>query len=323
MPVRPIVRVQLMAAILSKRPMKLFKDFDFSVIEAPGYTEDSVREDIVNPILERLGYRAAGDNRIIKTKALSHPFVYIGTEQQKVSLIPDYLLQVNETNVFTLEATAPRADIRRGPAVEQAFSYAIHPEIRTLFYGLCNGREICVYKWTKIEPVLAIPIADLDQRWDELYRLLNPSALRKSHLHDFLPDFGLSFLKMGADTNTEFDFAGTWVNLVARVDAHTFTLTSVIGGEDDAYLGSFNFPHDLYEQFLSCVPAAIREKVSTAVSEEPYFIVFTKADNFELIIHARFSAGIQTNEDEQYFPLTVLRFEPVLGGEHIIDGIAQ
>jgi hypothetical protein len=150
---------------------------------------------------------------------------------------------------------------------EQAFAYAIHPEIRTFFYGLCNGRELCVYKWTRVEPVLAIPVTDLDARWEELVGLLGPQALTKSHLSDFLPDFGLSYLKLGGDRNAVFDFAGTEVNLVARVDENTFTLTSVIGGEDDAYLGSFNFPRSLYEEFLSCVPAGAHDKVRTALSE--------------------------------------------------------
>ncbi len=303
--------------------MKLFKDLDIRALENSDYSEDSVRENIVIPILERLGYGAVGENKIVKGKALAYPFVYIGSRQHKVNGVAAYVLQVGETNVFTLDAKAFNADIRKGTYVEQAFSYAIHPEIRTFFYGLCTGKEICIYKWTKTEPVLAIPLTDLDKRWDELYRLLSPAALTKSHQADFLPDFGLSFLKIGADKNTEFDFAGTWVNLVAKVDENTFTLTSVIGGEDDAYLGSFNFPKNLYEQFLSCVPAGVKNKVSTALSEEPYFIVFTKEDNFELIIHARFSEGIRTNEDEQYFPLTVTSFEPVLGGAHFIDGKVQ
>ena len=298
--------------------MNLFKDFDFRALETPNYTEDSVRENIVNPILQKLGYGASGLHQIIPAKAVANPFVYLGSTQHRVTILPDYLLQVGGTNAFTLGVTAPSVNIHRGEVVEQAFAYAIHPEIRTFFYGLCNGRELCVYKWTRVEPVLAIPVADLHSRWEELARLLGPQALAKSHLvEDFLPDFGLSYLKLGADRNAEFDFAGTEVNLVARVDENTFTLTSIIGGEDDAYLGSFNFPRDRYEEFLLCVPPIAQDKVRTAISEEPYFIVFTKEDNFELIIRARLGGGIHTNEDEQYFPLTVTGFEPVLGGEQM------
>lgn len=294
--------------------MKLFRDFDFGALEDPQYREDSVREQIVMPVLEKLGYQPDGENRMIRSKALSHPFVYVGTNQQKVSIIPDFLLQGKEKNLFTLTATAPDADIRKGAVVAQAFSYAIHPEIRTFFYGLCNGREICIYKWTKTEPVLTIPVTQLEQRWDELSRLVSPQALTKSHFSDFLPDFGLSYLKMGMDKTADFQFAGTWVNLVARVDERTYTLTSEIGGEEEAYMGSFNFSKDLFAQFISCVPATVREKVSSALSEEPFLIVFTREDNFDLIIHARLSERLQSNEDEQYLPLKVVRFEPVLEG---------
>ncbi len=303
--------------------MNLFNDFDFRALDNPDFSEDSVRKNIVLPILQTLGYGPSGPHRLMPAKALSNPYVYLGSTQHQVSLIPDYLLQVDGTNAFTLGATAPSVNIHRGEVPEQAFAYAIHPEIRTFFYGLCNGRELCVYKWTRVEPVLAIPVADLPARWAELERLLGPSAFAKSHLADFLPDFGLSYLKLGADRHAEFDFAGTWVNLVARVDENTFTLTSVIGGEDDAYLGSFNFPRDRYEEFLSCVPPGVLEKVRTAISEEPYFIVFTREDNFELIIHARLGGGIRTNEDEQYYPLAVTGFEPVLGSEQVMGALEK
>jgi hypothetical protein len=303
--------------------MNLFQNFDFHALETPGYPEDAVRENIVNPMLEQLGYRTSGPHQVIPAQAVSNPFVYLGASQHKVSILPDYLLRANGANAFTLGVTAPSVNIHRGEVPEQAFAYAIHPEIRTFYYGLCNGRELCVYKWTRVEPVLAIPITDLDGRWEELVRLVGPQALSKPHLGEFLPDFGLSYLKLGGDRNAEFDFAGTEVNLVARVDENTFTLTSVIGGEDDAYLGSFNFPRSLYEEFLSCVPAGARDKVRTALSEEPYFIVFTKEDNFELIIHAGLGGGIHTNEDEQYFPLTVTGFEPVLGREQMLGSAGR
>jgi hypothetical protein len=303
--------------------MNLFQNFDFRALETPGYPEDAVRENIVKPILQALGYGTSGPHQVTAAKAVSNPFVYLGPSPHKVSILPDYLLQADGVNAFTLGVTAPSVNIHRGEVPEQTFAYAIHPEVRTFYYGLCNGRELCVYKWTRVEPVLALPLTHLDERWEELVRLIGPQALTKSHAGDFLPDFGLSYLKLGGDRNAEFDFAGTEVNLVARVDENTFTLTSVIGGEDDAYLGSFNFPRDRYEEFLSCVPAAAQDKVRTALSEEPYFIVFTKEDNFEIIIHAGLSGGIRTNEDEQYFPLIVTGFEPVLGREQMLGSAGR
>lgn len=303
--------------------MNLFQDFDFRALETPGYPEDSVRENIVNPILRQLGYGTSGPHQVMPAQAVTNPFVYLGASQHKVSILPDYLLRVDNANAFTLGVTAPSVNIHRGEVVEQAFAYAIHPEIRAFYYGLCNGRELCVYKWTRVEPVLAIPVADLGGRWEELVRLVGPQALTKSHAGGFLPDFGLSYLKLGGDRNAQFDFVGAKADMVARVDENTFTLTSVIGGQDDAYLGSFNFPRDRYEEFLSCVPPGAQDKVRTALSEEPHLIIFTKEDTFELIIHAGLSGGIRTNEDEQYYPLTVTGFEPVLGREQMLDNAAR
>src|ERR1019366_9459330 len=102
----------------------LFAHFDFNVLNESHYKEDAVREDIVAPILKKLGYSASGSNRMIRSKPLVHPFVQIGTKPHRVNIIPDYLLEVKGRYVFTLDAKAPNENIRKGRNVEQAFSYA-------------------------------------------------------------------------------------------------------------------------------------------------------------------------------------------------------
>src|SRR5258708_5322375 len=47
-------------------------DFDFSLLDSTDFKEDSVREEIIQPILKALGYSAGGKNRIIRSLALSH-----------------------------------------------------------------------------------------------------------------------------------------------------------------------------------------------------------------------------------------------------------
>jgi hypothetical protein len=39
--------------------------FDFQLLDSRGFKEDSVREEIVLPILNALGYAGSGPNRII------------------------------------------------------------------------------------------------------------------------------------------------------------------------------------------------------------------------------------------------------------------
>jgi len=109
---------------------ELFAGFDFSLLESPDFKEDSVREEIVLPLLHSLGYSAGGLNQIIRSKALEHPFVNIGSGKRKIILIPDYLLAVGSKPAWILDAKAPDEEIGAGKNVEQAYSYAIHPEVR-------------------------------------------------------------------------------------------------------------------------------------------------------------------------------------------------
>ena len=46
------------------------KDFDFKLLDDPDFKEDSVREEIILPLLKYLGYSASGQNRIVRSKSL-------------------------------------------------------------------------------------------------------------------------------------------------------------------------------------------------------------------------------------------------------------
>src|SRR5580658_8463802 len=53
----------------------LFAGLDLSDLDSPDFKEDSVREEIVKPLLAKLGYTASGKYRIQRSKKLQHPFV--------------------------------------------------------------------------------------------------------------------------------------------------------------------------------------------------------------------------------------------------------
>jgi hypothetical protein len=112
-----------MSVTASELPLQ---DFDFSLLESPDFKEDSVREDIIMPILGALGYSSSGDNRIIRSKALLHPFITIGSKRRPIQLVPDYLLSVNGNFTLVLDAKAPNEDIRQGDNVGQVFKLR-HP----------------------------------------------------------------------------------------------------------------------------------------------------------------------------------------------------
>ena len=82
----------------------LFDTFDFSLLASPDFKEDSVREELILPILHALGYTAGGLNRIVRSKSVVHPFVNIGSKKHKITIIPDYLLAAENKPAWILEA---------------------------------------------------------------------------------------------------------------------------------------------------------------------------------------------------------------------------
>jgi len=57
-----------MAAFVAVPPP--LEDFDFALLNSQDFKEDSVREEIIHPLLKALGYAASGPNRIIRSKGL-------------------------------------------------------------------------------------------------------------------------------------------------------------------------------------------------------------------------------------------------------------
>jgi len=98
-----------------------------------------VREELVAPLLRALGYPASPPYQIIRSRKLEHPFVYFGTVKKDITIIPDYVLERDGRPAWILDAKAPRVAIDTGKNVAWAYSYAMHRDVRALFYALCNG----------------------------------------------------------------------------------------------------------------------------------------------------------------------------------------
>ncbi|HEV2380840.1 MAG TPA: DNA methyltransferase [Terriglobia bacterium] len=150
------------------------EQFDFTLLSSPWFKEDSVREEIILPILNALGYEASGPNRIIRSKPLEHPFLTIGSKKKPVTLIPDYLLTVDGNFTFVLDAKAPGEEIKTGHNVEQVYSYGIHPEIRVEQFALCNGTEFILFDVRQKEPILYFHVSEIQHYWEELEKYLAP-----------------------------------------------------------------------------------------------------------------------------------------------------
>ncbi|MBA3632553.1 MAG: hypothetical protein H0W58_07060 [Acidobacteria bacterium] len=104
----------------------LYQSFDFLLLDSPDFKEDSVREELILPMLKELGYSAQGENKIHRSKSVSHPFVQTGSGRHKLTSIPDYLLEVSGKYAWVLDARVPNEDIKAGKNIEQTYFYAIY-----------------------------------------------------------------------------------------------------------------------------------------------------------------------------------------------------
>jgi len=156
---------------------KLFGQLDFKKIAInPDFKEDSVREVIILPIIKELGYT---QENIVRSKTLQHPFLKIGSKKRAVNLVPDYALKVENNFAWVLDAKAPNQKIINDDNVEQVYSYATHPEIRSNYFTLCNGLEFSVYRTSDTDkPVLFFEIENIENHWEDLKLLLSPSSFQ-------------------------------------------------------------------------------------------------------------------------------------------------
>ena len=156
-------------------PHQILQGFNFQELNSPDFKEDSVREVLILPILQALGYN---NSQIVRSKTLHHPFLKIGSKKRAINVIPDYLFKVEESFAWVLDAKAPNEAIKYGDNVEQVYSYAIHPEVRTKFFALCNGRAFSVFRQEEQEPILYFELADIATHWEALSGYLSPDSFQ-------------------------------------------------------------------------------------------------------------------------------------------------
>lgn len=153
----------------------LFSNFDFNRLNSPDFKEDSVREVLILPLLAALGYN---DTQIVRSKTLQHPFLKIGSKKRPINVVPDYLFQIENSYAWVLDAKAPNEQIKSGENVEQVFSYSMHPEVRSKFFALCNGRAFSLFRQDAQEPILYFELQDINDYWDELTAYLAPTSFQ-------------------------------------------------------------------------------------------------------------------------------------------------
>lgn len=78
-----------------------------------------------------------------------------------------------------LDAKAPKEKTVNDENVEQVYSYAYHPEIRSTYFALCNGTHFSLYRTADTDkPILFFPIDEIENYWDDLKSYLSPDSFQ-------------------------------------------------------------------------------------------------------------------------------------------------
>lgn len=145
--------------------------------------ETDVRETIVRPLIERLGYRQGTDANIITEKILRYDKAFLGRKNPKkdppLAGRADYICDVVYFGRWVAEAKAPTVPISQDD-VDQAHTYASHPEIAATFFLVTNGRDFHLYETSKLlQPALRWNYEDEDEVFLRLLNVLSPDAFRR------------------------------------------------------------------------------------------------------------------------------------------------
>jgi hypothetical protein len=290
----------------SERFFNPLNGFNFGLLDDPEFQEDSVREEMLVPILAALGYRAERPHRIIRSRRLLHPFVSIGSATKRIHLVPDYLLEVSGTLAWVLEAKGPSVDIFKSGHVEQAYSYAMHSEIRVPLFALCNGRQFVLYHVSKTEPVLQVDMRILGNYWENLAYLLSPDTVLTYDI-GIRKDFGLHLKRLGFQEFSSLIFPNVPIAFIGHIasDLYTFGSTVALDG-GDSYVASFDFDSLVLQQLHGRIPDEAFRILSEPLGKEIRQVNFVNTF-YRVTVDSKVGDRLEENENEIFLPLRVIR----------------
>lgn len=273
--------------------------FDFSLIDE--YKEFDVRDKIIDPIIDELGYKSTGKNAVIREKKLKNPFIRVGTKNKKIETIPDYVMMVSGRPQWVMEAKAPYVNIDLAKHIEQAYSYTSHIEIQARYFALCNGKSFALYGLTMEDPILKFDMKNIHDYMEDLFKLLHPSNIIQSE--GFKKDFGLYLLKQNISSNTLLNYYDLEIDNIIRMDENSFTIGRTIQVGEDLYEASFDFSYDIFLKLKDKLPKECFEHLNNWNNN---IIKANLIGGIKLNLACKLSAEIVEIDREIFKPLIIV-----------------
>ncbi len=145
--------------------------------------ETDVREEIVRPLLSRLGYRHGTEAYVQTELPLSYSQAFLGRKNPNRDPTlrgrADYICGVVAAGTWVIEVKRPDEALDRS-TIQQAHTYAAHPEVAAYYFMLTNGKNFSVYETGRLaEPLLSWTFAESEESFLKVLNLIGPDAIRK------------------------------------------------------------------------------------------------------------------------------------------------
>lgn len=202
-----------------------------------GLNEAGVREEVIAPLLRELGYQSNTEHHVTREWPLRYPYIYLGRKSRKKDQLlcgrADYVLEAGRRVPWVIEAKAATQTISTDD-IEQAYSYANHPEVRAVYFALCNGHELQVFQ-TNQGPTTVPLLRSTYDEWQtevgliQLKSLLSPSSVLRNNPPHVL-DLGLPLGPSLRSTCQIFGGSIEYDSVLPDLPAIRETAIPIIGG---------------------------------------------------------------------------------------------
>ena len=149
-----------------------------------GANETDVRAEVAEPLLAALGYQRGTANDIARELTLTYARQSLGRKKPTDPPLrgrADYVLSVLGAGRWVLETKAPHEAID-ADAIEQAITYARHPEVSATYAAILNGVRLTVHHVSRTAaeaPLVDLPICEVARVATQVSGLLSPAAVRR------------------------------------------------------------------------------------------------------------------------------------------------
>jgi hypothetical protein len=146
--------------------------------------EADVREEIAAPLLTEMGYKRGTSNDIAREFPLAYERQFLGRKKSTDPALrgrADYIMTVAGAGRWVLE-TKPAGTPIDKECIDQALSYARHPEVAASYAVIANGETLEIFganRSSLAAPLAKFRITDVHSLAKQVANILSPAAIRR------------------------------------------------------------------------------------------------------------------------------------------------